>query len=154
MGTLGDVMPLKGENRYIVQRGLENIRNEQNAGLSALIRSSSHSPENITSTYIAFTVCPRINAAGRLENAEKALRLLLCEDNSETAKNIAEELTALNNERQKEELKILTEIDEQITRDPNIVKQRVVVLAGEDWHPGIIGIVCSRIMEKYDKPTV
>lgn len=154
VGTLGDVMPLKGENRYIVQRGLENIRNEQNAGLSALIRSASHSPENITSTDIAFTVCPRINAAGRLENAEKALRLLLCEDNSETAKNIAEELTALNNERQKEELKILTEINEQITRDPNIVKQRVVVLAGEDWHPGIIGIVCSRIMEKYDKPTV
>ncbi|MDE6728529.1 MAG: single-stranded-DNA-specific exonuclease RecJ [Oscillospiraceae bacterium] len=154
VGTIGDVMPLKGENRYIVQRGLENIKNEQNAGLTALIRSASRSTENIGSTDVAFCVCPRINAAGRLESAEKALRLLLCEDDAETAKRIAEELSALNNQRKAVEDKIMVEINEQIARDPLITKQRVIVLSGEGWHHGIIGIVCSRILEKYDKPVV
>lgn len=154
VGTIGDVMPLKGENRYIVQRGLENIKNEQNAGLTALIRSASRSTENITSTDIAFAVCPRINAAGRIDTPEKALRLLLCEDDAETAKRIAEELSELNGKRKTEEDKMIREINEQITRDPLIVKQRVIVLSGEGWHHGIVGIVCSRIMEKYDKPVV
>ena len=154
VGTIGDVMPLKGENRYIVQRGLENIKNEQNAGLTALIRSAGRGTENVTSTDIAFSVCPRINAAGRLESAEKALRLLLCEDDADTAKRIAEELSALNSKRKAEEDKIFADIGGQIARDPLIVKQRVIVLSGEGWHHGVVGIVCSRIMEKYDKPVV
>lgn len=154
VGTIGDVMPLKGENRYIVQRGLDNIRNEQNAGLTALIRSAGRAVEGVTSTEIAFTVCPRINAAGRIETAEKALRLLLCEDDADSAKRIAEELSALNTKRKAEEDKILAEIEEQIARDPKLIKQRVIVLSGEGWHHGVIGIVCSVIMEKYDKPVV
>lgn len=154
VGTIGDVMPLKGENRYIVQRGLENIKNEQNAGLTALIRSAGRGTENVTSTDIAFSVCPRINAAGRLESAEKALRLLLCEDDADTAKRIAEELSALNSKRKTEEDKILADISGQIARDPLIVKQRVIVLSGESWHHGVVGIVCSRILERYDKPVV
>lgn len=154
VGTIGDVMPLKGENRYIVQRGLENIKNGQNAGITALIRSASRSVENITSTDVAFTVCPRINAAGRMDSPEKAFRLLLCEDDAETAKRIAEELSELNNKRKSEENKIIRDINEQIVRDPLIVKQRVIVLSGEGWHCGIIGIVCAHLMEKYDKPVV
>lgn len=154
VGTIGDVMPLKGENRYIVRRGLENIKNEQNAGLTALIHSASRSAENITSTDIAFTVCPRINASGRMDSPEKALRLLLCEDDAETAKRLAEELSELNGRRKSEEDKIIREINEQIARDPLIAKQRVIVLSGEGWHCGIIGIVCSHILERYDKPVV
>ena len=154
LGTIADVVPLKGENRFIVQRGLENIKNEQNAGLTALIHSASLSPQNVSSTELAFKVCPRINVAGRLAHAEKALRLLLCEDDAETAKRIAEELSELNGERQKQENTILTQINEQIARDPLIVKQRVIVLSGEGWHPGIIGIICSRIVEKHHKPVV
>lgn len=154
VGTIGDVMPLKGENRYIVQRGLENIRNEQNAGLTALITASSRTPKNITSTDVAFCVCPRINAAGRMAHAEKALRLLLCEDDIAAAKNIAEELSALNSERKKQEDKILADITEMTAKDPLITKQRVIVLSGEGWHHGIIGIVCSKLLEKYDKPVV
>ncbi len=154
VGTIGDVMPLKGENRYIVQRGLENIKNEQNAGLSELIRAAGRSTENVTSTDIAFTVCPRINAAGRLDSAEKALRLLLCEDNADAAKPLAEELCALNSKRKTEEDKIIADIEAKIAADPMIVKQRVIVLSGEGWHHGIIGIVCARILEKYDKPAV
>lgn len=154
IGTIGDVVPLKGENRYIVQRGLENIRNEQNAGLTALINTASRTPKNITSTDVAFCVCPRINAAGRMAHAEKALRLLLCEDDIGAAKNIAEELSALNSERKKQEDKILAEINEMTANDPLITKQRVIVLSGKGWHHGIIGIVCARLLEKYDKPIV
>ena len=154
VGTIGDVMPLKEENRYIVKRGLQNIENEQNAGLTALIRAAGRSPENITSTDIAYTVCPRINAAGRLDSAEKALRLLLCEDNSEAAKPLAEELCALNSKRKTEEDRMIADIESKIAADPLIVKQRVIVLSGEGWHHGIIGIVCARVLEKYDKPVV
>lgn len=154
VGTIGDVMPLRGENRYIVQRGLENIRNEQNAGLTELIRSAGRAAQSVTSTEIAFTVCPRINAAGRIESAEKALRLLLCEDDAESAARIAEELSALNAKRKTEEDKILADIREQISRDPMLTKQRVIVLSGEGWHHGVVGIACSVVMEKYDKPVV
>lgn len=154
VGTIGDVVPLKDENRYIVQRGLENIRNEQNAGLAALLRSAGRSAQNVTSTEIAFTVCPRINAAWRVDSAEKALRLLLCEDDAETAARLAEELSALNVKRKAEEEKILADINEQIARDPALVKQRVIVLSGEGWHHGVIGIACSAVMEKYHKPVV
>ena len=154
VGTIGDVMPLKGENRYIVQRGLENIKNEQNAGLTALMRVAGRSADKLSSTDVAFSICPRINAAGRLESAEKALRLLVCEDDADTAKRIAEELSALNSRRKTEEDKILADIKAQISRDPLIVKQRVIVLSGEGWHHGVVGIVCSRIMERYGKPVV
>ena len=154
VGTIGDVMPLKGENRYIVRRGLESIKNGQNAGISALLRSASRSADKLTSTDIAFSVCPRINAAGRMETAEKALRLLLCEDDAETAKRIAEELSSLNTKRKTEEDKILADINAQIARDPLVVKQRVIVMSGEDWHHGVVGLACIRLTEKYGKPVV
>lgn len=154
VGTIGDVMPLKGENRYIVQRGLRNIRNEQNAGLTELIRAAGCSAKNITAAEMSYTVCPRINSAWRMDTAEKALRLLLCEDDPAAAKSLAEELGSLNSKRKTVEDKIIADIDEMIANDPLIVKQRVIVLSGEGWHRGIIGIACARIMERYDKPVV
>ena len=154
VGTIGDVMPLKGENRYIVKRGIMNIRNEQNAGLTELLRSASRSVQNVTATDIAFCVCPRINAARRLDSPQKALRLLLCEDDAETARTIAEQLSELNNKRRSEENRMLSEIEQYIAQNPLVVKQRVIVLSGAGWHRGIIGIVCSRLLEKYDKPVV
>lgn len=154
VAAIGDVMPLKGENRYIVQRGLENIRNEQNAGLTALIKSARRPVDKITATDLAFTVCPRINASGRISHAEKAARLLLCEDDTDTAKHLAEELELLNSKRKTEANKILSDVQKQLAANPSIIKERVVVLAGEGWHHGVIGIVCSKILEKYDKPVV
>ena len=154
VGTIGDVMSLKGENRYIVKRGLQNIRNEQNAGLTALLHAAGRPLESLTSTDVAFSVCPRINAAGRMESAEKALRLLLCEEDMDTAKRIAEELSALNSERREVEDRILADIEEQIERDPLIVKQRVIVLSGEGWHHGVVGLACSKLLERYGKPVV
>lgn len=154
VATIGDVMPLKGENRFIVQRGLESIRNEQNAGLAQLIRSAGRGCENITSTDLAFTVCPRINAAGRITTADKAVRLMLCEDDSDTARRIAEELSELNAKRREEENKILDDVKKQIADDPLLLKQRVIVLSGDGWHNGVVGIVCARILERYGKPVV
>lgn len=154
VATVGDVVPLKGENRYIVQRGLDNIRNEQNAGLTMLIKAAKCHIDKITSTDLAFKVCPRINAAGRIAHAEKAARLLLCEDDADTAGRLAEELNLLNNRRKDEEDKILKDVQRQTADNPRILKERVIVLAGEGWHHGVIGIVCSKILEKYDKPVV
>lgn len=154
VGTVGDVMPLKGENRYIVQRGLENIKNGQNAGIGALLRAAARPADKITSTDIAFSICPRINAAGRLGSAENALRLLLCEDDADTAARIAEELSALNSVRKKEEEKIQADINAQIARDPLIVKQRVIVMSGEGWQHGVVGLACLRLLETYGKPVV
>lgn len=154
VATVGDVVPLKGENRYIVQRGLDNIRNEQNAGLTMLIKAAKCNIDKIASTDLAFKVCPRINAAGRMAQAEKAARLLLCEDDADTASRLAEELNLLNNRRKAEEDKILKDVQKQTADNPRILKERVIVLSGEGWHHGVIGIVCSKILEKYDKPVV
>ena len=154
VATIGDVVPLKGENRYIVGRGLENIRREQNAGLSQLIASAGRSCAKITSADLAFAVCPRINAAGRVSDASKAVRLMLCEDDADTARRLAEELSELNSERQSLESAILKDVEKQIAENPLIVKQRVIVLSGEGWHHGVIGIVCAKILEKYGKPVI
>ena len=152
VGTIGDIVPLKGENRYIVQRGLENIRRAQNAGIAALIKEAKRTVEKITSNDIAFYINPRINASGRMDSAEKALRLLLCEDDTETAKRIAEELSALNSRRQTEVDRIFDDINAQIAKDPLIIKQRVIIICGESWHHGVTGLVCARLLEKYGKP--
>lgn len=156
VATIGDVMPLRGENRLIVQRGLEYIRSGQNIGITKLIAKAERRYAEVKASDIAFTVCPRINAAGRMANADKAVELMLCVDEFDTEKagRIAEELCDLNRARQAEEKKIIDDADRLISEDPLIVKQRVIVLAGEGWHCGVIGIVCARILEKYGKPVV
>ena len=156
VATVCDVMPLRGENRFIVQRGLESISHEQNAGITKLIRSASRDPGNLTATDIAFTVGPRINAAGRMANSDRAVELMLCMDDTdfEKASRIAEELRDLNTARQDEEKRILSDVERIISKDPLVVRQRVIVLSGEGWHQGVVGIVCSKILEKYGKPVV
>lgn len=151
IGTIGDVMPLTGENRYIVRRGLENIRSNQNIGIERLLKCAGISPDKITSTVLAYSVCPRINAAGRMAAADKAARLLLA-DSIETASLLAEELELLNSERRNAEEKVIDDVNAKIAADPNILAQRVIMLAGEGWNHGIIGIVSAKLLEKYGKP--
>lgn len=151
IGTIGDVMPLTGENRYIVRRGLENIRNCQNIGLGRLLQAAGVRVENITSTAIAYSVCPRINAAGRMASADTAARLLLS-DVPETAVLLAEELEQLNSQRRFAEVDVLTEVEAKIAADPKLLSERVLVISGEGWHHGIIGIVGARLLERYGKP--
>ncbi len=153
IGTIGDVMPLTGENRYIVRRGLENIINGQNIGVERLLRCAGVSADKVTATTLAYNVCPRINAAGRMANADTAARLLLA-DNPDTASLLAEELEQLNTDRRNAEAAILSEVNAKIDADPKLLSQRVIVVSGEGWHHGIIGIVGAKLLEKYGKPVL
>lgn len=153
IGTIADVVSLTSENRTIVKNGLNLIEMTENIGLKALIDVVGYSDKKITSETIAFILAPRINAAGRMGNANLAIELLLCED-EERAYEIAQEINSLNAKRQSEEQKIIAEIDEYITKNPAVLNDRVIVLAGENWHHGVIGIVSARITEKYGKPSV
>ncbi len=153
IGTVGDVMPLTGENRYIVRRGLESIKSCQNIGVEMLLRCAGSDPDSVTATNVAFVIVPRINAAGRMDHAKKAAQLLLA-DNHETAGALAEELNLLNSRRKETEAEILEKAIEQLENNPAIAKQRVLIVDGEGWHHGIVGIVCSRILERYGKPVL
>ncbi|MCI7760174.1 MAG: single-stranded-DNA-specific exonuclease RecJ [[Eubacterium] saphenum] len=153
VGTIGDVMPLRGENRLIVKKGLEALKHAGNEGLKKLVYSAGLSPKNLTASDISFKICPAINSAGRVEKADKAVRLLLAKGEGETAR-LCENIVQLNAKRREIEQKITDDIQKQIANDPSILTKRVIFLAGEGWKAGVIGIVCSKIVEKYGKPTI
>lgn len=153
VGTIGDVMPLIGENRYIVRRGIEEIRSSQNIGIDRLLRTAGVAPENVDASSVAFSICPRINAAGRMAGAEKAVQLLMTES-PEQASLLSEELNLVNERRRAEEARIMQDVDRQLESDPRILKERVLVVSGEGWHHGVIGIVAARLLEKYGKPVL
>lgn len=168
IGTIADVMPIKEENRIIVKYGLNMIENTNRVGLAALIDASSNKTDGrhndrydrnkrrrktkITSSFIGFTLAPRINAAGRVRSASIAVELFLSEKYSEAAK-IADQLCQANKERQAEENKIMQEAYDKIEA-LDIKNNPVIVLDADDWHHGVIGIVSSRITEKYSRPSI
>lgn len=153
VGTIGDVMPLVGENRYIVRRGIEDIRASQNIGIDRLLRTAGVSPESVDATTVAFSICPRINAAGRIAAADKAVQLLMA-DSPEQAGLLSEELKLMNENRRAEEARIMEDVSRQLESDPSILRERVLVVSGEGWHHGVIGIVAARLLEKYGKPVL
>ncbi len=153
IGTVGDIVPLVGDNRVIVKNGLRHIGNTDRIGLSALIEEAGLSGKNITTGNVSFTIVPRINAGGRLGLSKKTVSMLLTDD-EETAVDIAQELCEDNTARQSIEKEILADIDERIKRDPSIVQNKIIVVCGENWHQGVIGIVASRIKEVYSKPSI
>lgn len=159
IGTVADVMPLTDENRYIVAAGLAVGSADPRPGLAALLDAAQgadkagKSPRKpLTAGTVSFVIAPRINAAGRMDTATKAVELFLTRDPG-TAAKIAEELCALNRLRQEEENKILTQAEALIaaSRRP---EDRILVLAGDGWHHGVIGIVSSRITERYHLPSI
>ncbi len=151
VGTVADVMPLIGENRFIVRRGLENIHSSQNQGLDKLIRSAGIDPARVDSTSIAFSIAPRINAVGRIARADRAVELLLTES-PEQAGIISEELALCNSQRTAEETRIMEEAAQQIEQRPELLRERVLVVSGEGWKHGVIGLVCAKLLNKYGKP--
>lgn len=151
IATIADVVPLRGENRYIVSTGLHYLENTANIGLKALVDAAGIKPP-YTSTGIAFSLAPRINAVGRLGSASDAVRLLLTED-PEEAKVIAETLCGLNRHRQDIELNIMSEISAAMQADKLLADKRVLVFCGQGWHHGVIGIAASKVVEKTGKPT-
>ena len=152
IGTIADVMPMSGENRIIVSRGLECITQSDFIGLHALLQEAGLMDKAITSVQVGFVLAPRINAAGRMGAADKAADLLLCQDPAEAAR-LARELCALNRERQAVEQTIYAQAVEQIDHLP-LQERSALVLASDTWHQGVVGIVASRLIETYYRPTV
>ena len=160
IGTVADVMPLIDENRLLVAEGLSILNSAPRLGIAALLRASSKNDkkqskpiQKITSSVISFTIAPRINAAGRIESAEKAVKLFLC-DSEREADSMADELCEINRRRQAEENRIIDEAAEKINKDLDFENDKVIVLAEENWHHGVIGIVSSRITERFAMPSI
>lgn len=153
LGTIGDIVPLVGENRTLVKNGLRHIQNSDRIGINAMKQESGIAGKEINSSNVAFTLVPRINAGGRLGSSEKSVNLLLTEDEDE-AVTISDKLGMDNRERQSIEKEILASIDEEVRRTPNIVNDKILVFAGKGWHQGVVGIAASRIKDIYDKPTI
>jgi single-stranded-DNA-specific exonuclease len=154
LATVADVVPLLDENRGLVAAGLKRLARTTKPGLRALMTSARVDPTILDAGAIAFRLAPRINAAGRLCHPRAALDLLLTEDAKE-AERLAGELEALNRDRQSVEERILREAIAQVEEWPEVKRrQRGYVVAGEDWHRGVIGIVASRLVERFNRPVV
>ncbi|EHN09190.1 Single-stranded-DNA-specific exonuclease RecJ [Patulibacter medicamentivorans] len=150
LATIADVVPLTGENRWIVRQGLAAITDARRPGLRALLDVSSTAPADVDSTAVGYRLAPRINAAGRIGHADTGVALLLCDDPVE-ARRLADRLDGANRDRRELEARILREAEEQATAQG---EQPLYVLAGEGWHAGVVGIVASRIVERFQRPAV
>lgn len=160
LGTISDVMPLIDENRAIVARGLKCFANGSNFGISALIAEANgigtkrrYTDKNITSTTVGFLVAPRLNAAGRIGDVNTAVEILISRD-FENCLNLADELCRKNRERQAIENGIFECAVRLVEEQVDLKKDKVIVLACEGWHHGVVGIVASRITEKYSLPSI
>ncbi len=152
LGTIGDVMPLVSVNRSFVRVGIDKILNGNRVGISALMKIAGIDNSAFSATRVAFGLVPRINAAGRMGNAQRALNLLVTTDEQD-AYHLAKEISEENTLRQQIEKNILEEAV-AIIENERLYRQRVIVVSGENWHHGIVGIVASRICEMYGKPTI
>lgn len=150
IGTISDIVPLINENRVIAKLGLMLVKCTKNIGLRELIKETGY--KNINSTMISFGIAPRINACGRMGRQEEALQLFLTKD-VEKAKEITKHLEKYNVERQETEKSIFNQAMQKLEKE-DLENVSSIVLAGENWHHGVIGIVASRITEKYFKPTI
>jgi len=151
VATIADVVPLKNENRYIVKKGLELLNKNPRNCFSALLDVAEFTGE-VTSQTVGFTISPRLNAAGRMDDAKKALELLLSTDDA--SKKLAFELNELNKKRQDAEKRILEEAENEIKSNGYIRKYKVLVVAGKNWDDGVIGICAARLTEKYKRPCI
>ncbi len=153
IATLADVVPLVDENRTIVRLALNKMRDTDNMGLRALMSAAFSEDSKIDSTSVTFGIVPRINAAGRMGDAKRAAELLVCDD-EESAERLAFEICGENNKRKNIEAEILAEIKGMFGSHPELLKGRVVVVCGEGWHHGVLGIVASKLVEITGKPAL
>ncbi|NLG86454.1 MAG: single-stranded-DNA-specific exonuclease RecJ [Firmicutes bacterium] len=153
LGTVADVVPLVDENRVIVTEGLKAMGNSSFAGLRALCEVAGLDPKNLKAGSISFNLAPRLNAPGRLGSAITAVELFLTEDDTK-AYELAQQLEQQNSERQQIEADVLDEAIAQVEQEANLSKNAAVVVAGEGWHPGVIGIVASRLVDRWQRPTL
>jgi single-stranded-DNA-specific exonuclease len=153
IGTIADLVPLRGENRVIASFGLEGLRQPSQSGLAALIELSDLKGKEISAGDVGYYLAPRLNAAGRMENAQDVIDLFTLSDPART-REIAEKLDRLNHERQQVGDEILSTIVAQVEGRTDLREQYTLVLAGEGWHRGVIGIVAQRVVEKYHRPAL
>jgi len=153
LGTIADIVPLLGENRYFVHKGLQLLSLKNRTGISKLMELSNVDFDNIKAHDVGFKIAPKINAVGRIDNANTAFQLML-ENEPEMAQKLAEELIKKNQERQLIENDIYQQALAQIDLIDDIESKKILVLVGNNWHPGVIGIVASRLLSIYHRPTL
>jgi single-stranded-DNA-specific exonuclease len=154
LATVADVVPLVGENRSLVRRGLEEVRRAKRPGIRALLAAAKCDPSELDEGDLAFRLAPRINAAGRLYRADAGVELFLTEEDKR-AEEIATELSRANGERRATEREVANAAEAALKELPDHLREAPgFVVAGEDWHPGVIGIVASRLVEKHHRPVV
>jgi single-stranded-DNA-specific exonuclease len=153
IGTVADVVPLRGENRIFVKSGLPKINTTTNKGLLALLDIAKIRGKKLTPFHVGFILGPRINAAGRMDSAQASLDLFLCNDHAR-AHDLAKALDRHNLDRQKIQSRIVDEAFEMVEREVNFKDHRVIVLGKEGWHKGVLGIVASKLADKYYRPAI
>ncbi len=162
IGTVADVMPIVDENRVMVKYGIEQLQSTKRLGLAALIDEASAGTKGagdtarrkrITASFIGYTLAPRLNAAGRMRDASLAVSLLLARDSAE-ARRLAAELCEINHQRQLEENRMAEEVFSRIDEEFDLDNTRILVLEADHWRQGVIGIVASRVTERYARPTI
>ncbi len=153
LGTIADIVPVRGENRILVKHGLLRLANAKSPGIQALMEVSGIKKEELSPYDVGFGLAPRLNAAGRVGNPDLALRLLLT-DNAGEARDLAGELNKYNQARQKIESTVFEEALKMLEENPERGEDRVVVLSSDNWHPGVIGIVASRLLNRLYRPVL
>lgn len=154
MATVADAVPLVGDNRRMVVRGLRALRERPRPGIAALCAAAGTEPRTVTARTLGYSLAPCINAAGRLAHPDRALELLLAPD-AETAGPIAQELWDLNLERREVERAIVAEAIEKVEAEPDEIREAgAIVAAGDGWHEGVVGIVASRLVEHFGRPAI
>jgi single-stranded-DNA-specific exonuclease len=154
IATIADSVPLTGENRVFAKLGLDALRRAVNPGLKALLELAQISPQRPpTSTEVGFRIAPRINAAGRMDVARDVIELFSVKD-AMRARELAAKLDKLNTDRQEEERGILRSLEDRFTADPSLCDAGCIVVDGEGWHRGVIGITATRVVERYNRPTL
>jgi single-stranded-DNA-specific exonuclease len=152
LATVADVVPLQGENRILVKHGLKLLADSRWPGVRALVEATGLAGKEVRARHVGFVLGPRLNAAGRVGDASDGLRLLLSDDPVESAA-LAQKLEGLNVERQALDQRMLDEVLEQVERTADLDRDAGFVLVGDGWHPGVVGIVASRVVERYGRPT-
>src|ERR1017187_1991783 len=154
IATIADAVPLTGENRVFASLGLDALRRAVNPGLKALLEVAQISPKRPpTSGEVGFRIAPRINAAGRMDVARDVIELFSVKDPAR-ARELAAKLDHLNSDRQEEERRILRAVEERINSDPALCEAYCIVVDGEGWHRGVIGIAATRVVERYHRPAI
>ena len=153
LGTVADVASLKGENRILVKEGLKVLSQTDRVGLKELFNIASLKKDRVSVRNIAFVLGPRLNAAGRIDSAEDAFRLLVSKDRAE-AEGLASKLEESNRRRREIESNILKESLAVVEEEMDLLKDNIIIVKGRDWHPGVLGIVASKLADKYCRPSI